>query len=132
VYVHIQDLMHRWPEFIALQAFSMAWKAFGLSDDKLRELQTALMRLPKAGAVIAGTGGIRKLRLAVHTGQGKRGSARLVYAYFEKSSVIGLLFLYAKNDRADMSAQEKAALRMAVENLEKYLLYRESGRKGMR
>jgi hypothetical protein len=42
-----------------------------LSDEEYRELQTALVNRPNAGAVIIGSGGLRKLRWATK-GKGKR------------------------------------------------------------
>ena len=33
-----------------------------LTDDEYRELQTVLINRPKAGQVIAGSGGLRKIR----------------------------------------------------------------------
>jgi len=49
-----------------------------LSDDEYRELQATLVERPKAGPVIPGSGGIRKLRWSA-SGRGKRGGARVIY-----------------------------------------------------
>ncbi len=49
-----------------------------LSDDEYRALQTELAGRPDAGAIIQGSGGIRKLRWSVH-GRGKRGGVRVIY-----------------------------------------------------
>lgn len=49
-----------------------------LLDDEYRELQSELVDRPNAGAVIPGSGGIRKLRWSA-SGRGKRGGARIIY-----------------------------------------------------
>jgi hypothetical protein len=48
-----------------------------LSDDEYARLQLALAENPFAGDVIADTGGLRKVRVAV-SGRGKRGGARVI------------------------------------------------------
>ena len=47
--------------FVELPAFSR-YRADYLDDDGFRGLQETLMKHPEAGDVIAGTGGLRKLR----------------------------------------------------------------------
>ena len=49
-----------------------------LSDEHYAELQMALVANPELGPVIAGTGGVRKLRWAA-PGRGKRGGYRVIY-----------------------------------------------------
>jgi hypothetical protein len=44
--------------------FDRQWKDMGLGDDELRQLQEALLQNPKAGDVIQGTKGLRKIRIA--------------------------------------------------------------------
>ena len=49
-----------------------------LSDEAYSALQQALLADPEAGAVIPGSGGVRKLRWGV-AGRGKRGGIRVIY-----------------------------------------------------
>jgi hypothetical protein len=49
-----------------------------LSDDEYSALQQALISDPEAGALIPGSGGVRKLRWAL-AGRGKRGGIRVIY-----------------------------------------------------
>lgn len=45
-----------------------------LSDEEYRQLQTELVKRPEVGAVIPGSGGLRKTRWSVE-GRGKQGGA---------------------------------------------------------
>jgi hypothetical protein len=74
-----------------------------VDDDAFRVLQLALMRRPEQGAVIRGSGGLRKLRLA-SASHGKRGGLRLIYYWGKSEQTIYLLYLYAKSDQGDLSA----------------------------
>lgn len=49
-----------------------------LSEDEYAGLQQALLADPELGAVIPGTGGVRKVRWGV-SGRGKRGGIRVIY-----------------------------------------------------
>jgi len=69
-----------------------------------------LIGRPEAGVVIPGAGGLRKLRWAAR-GKGKRGGARIVYLYVVIAECIYLLRCYAKNVKADLTADEKKELR---------------------
>jgi hypothetical protein len=49
-----------------------------LSDDEYAQVQQALIADPEVGAVIPGSGGVRKMRWRV-AGRGKRGGLRVIY-----------------------------------------------------
>ena len=78
----------------------------GVSSN-FRRLQSALMRDPRAGSVIPGAGGARKVRWmrAGRTG-GKSGGIRVIYYYNEQKSRILLLRTYAKNQQDDLTSQQ--------------------------
>ncbi len=62
--------------FIELPPFEH-YRAEYLDDDAFQRLQRLLMLKPEAGALIPGTGGLRKLRFAdERRGKGKRGGLR--------------------------------------------------------
>ena len=69
-----------------------------LSDEEYRSLQIALMLRPALGAVIRGSGGLRKARWGI-AGRGKRGGARVIYYWDEPNEVIYLL-LYLSQGRS--------------------------------
>ncbi len=85
-----------------------------LSEEDYRLLQVALAANPEAGAVITGSGGLRKLRWGVK-GRGKRGGIRVIYFWHSVSERILLLFVYRKNERSDLSPAQKKLLRAIVE-----------------
>jgi hypothetical protein len=74
-----------------------------LSDEEYSHLQQTLIDRPDAGALIPGSGGIRKLRWRV-SGRGKRGSIRVIYYARNRQGQIWMLTLYAKNVAENISA----------------------------
>lgn len=86
-----------------------------LDDESYHQFQLHLAQHPLAGDVIAGTGGLRKIRWAA-SGRGKRGGARVIYYHVDAESQIWLLLVYAKNDKQDLSAAEKKVLKQLVEH----------------
>jgi mRNA-degrading endonuclease RelE of RelBE toxin-antitoxin system len=80
--------------FIETTTFSRLVQEY-LSDDEYRALQAHLVRAPDAGAVIPGSGGVRKLRWAPR-GRGKRGGYRIIYYVQRKHGVIWMLTVYDK------------------------------------
>jgi len=91
------------PEFLAASRRIMNEEERGLLVDYLAHN-------PRAGDVIPGTGGVRKLRWAME-GRGKRGGARVVYYFHNEAMPIFALTAYAKNDRADLTQADRNAFR---------------------
>jgi mRNA-degrading endonuclease RelE of RelBE toxin-antitoxin system len=85
-----------------------------LDDESYRALQEYLMFHPDAGAVIPGSGGLRKLRWRV-PGAGKRGGIRIIYYWVVAKDVILLLFVFRKNERSDLTPEQLRILRQIVE-----------------
>ena len=61
---------------------------------------------PAAGDLIQGTGGVRKLRWALE-GRGKSGGARVICFFHDAGMPIFALTVYAKNERSDLSQQDR-------------------------
>ncbi|MEP7352133.1 MAG: type II toxin-antitoxin system RelE/ParE family toxin [Acidobacteriota bacterium] len=77
------------------------------------ELVAYLAENPLAGALIAGTGGVRKLRWAL-PGQGKRGGARVIYYFHSEQLPLFLLAAYGKNEKANLTQAERNAMAKLV------------------
>lgn len=63
---------------------------------------------PEAGDEIVGTGGVRKLRFAA-LGKGKSGGVRAVYYFHDHDIPLYALYIYGKNERADLTAEQRKA-----------------------
>ncbi len=78
------------------------------------DLLEFLARRPKAGRVIQGTGGLRKVRVA-RPGKGKSGGTRIIYYYHNEDTPIFLLLIYAKADQENLTNSQKAQLKKYVD-----------------
>lgn len=105
-------------KFIYTESFQKSWKAMGLSDEDLPLLEIELLKNPRAGDVIEGTGGARKLRIQLE-GRGKSGGARVIYLDVYEKEHLYLLFAYPKNVQENLSADQKKAIAKLIEILKK-------------
>ncbi len=80
-----------------------------LATGERLDLIAFLAANPTAGAVIPGTGGIRKLRWQAK-GKGKSGGARVIYYSHDESHPIFALLIYGKSETDDLTPDEKRAL----------------------
>ena len=78
-------------------------------EDEKSSFIDYIARNPKAGDLVPGTGGIRKVRWAA-SGRGKRGGARVIYYFHDEAAPLFLLTVYAKAERADLSPDEKRSV----------------------
>ena len=90
-----------------------------LSEPERSELIAYLSVRPHAGVLIKGTGGIRKLRWA-RAGRGKRGGLRVIYYFHSDEMPLYLLSLFGKNEKANLSMEEKAVLSRLVRELSQH------------
>jgi hypothetical protein len=96
------------------------WSKLKLDDEDLQSLEAIFLADPQVGDVIPGAGGLRKVRFAPpswHTG--KRGGARVIYAFIAGETVY-LFTLYAKNERTDISPEEKKLYRQTLQRLQEF------------
>ena len=101
--------------FIEVPVFVKKWQALGLTDEDLRALQAVLLKKPKKGDVIQGTGGLRKIRIPMEKDKkGKRGGARVLYVDIELKECIYFINVYSKDEKDDLTEDEKKALKVMV------------------
>ena len=81
-----------------------------MTNGERGQLIAYLAANPTAGALVPGTGGVRKLRWGLE-GRGKRGGARVIYFYQKADLPLFALTVFAKNERADISQRDRNALR---------------------
>ena len=94
--------------FAQTTRFSGCVSDLGISDEQIRALENEIMH--GSGDVIAGTGGLRKIRMARHGG-GKRGGYRVLFADYEDLGVCFLITVFAKSAKANVTVAEAKALK---------------------
>ncbi len=108
--------------FVRMKGFWMAWEKLGLGEAEDLAMEAMLAENPNCGRVMAGTGGLRKARLAVGGG-GKSGGCRVCYVHIESVRVFLLVYIYGKNQEANLTAAQRNEfrdlLRLAIPHFEK-------------
>ena len=84
-----------------------------LDAESYRLLQFRLVADPEAGALVPGTGGLRKIRWQ-GSGRGKRGGIRAIYYWAGQVDVILMLLAYPKNEQEDLTPEQKKILAALV------------------
>jgi len=87
-----------------------------LTADERLDLVNYLAARPKAGVLLEGTGGVRKLRWR-RQGMGKSGGVRVIYYYHSGAMPLYLLTLFAKSERANLTQAERNELAALVDEL---------------
>jgi hypothetical protein len=92
----------------------------GLEDEDRRRLENEIVNNPQIGAVIRGTGGLRKMRFSFE-GRGKSGSSRVLYVDFVVFGRIYLITAYPKSAKENISPAEREIYRKVIEMVKKEL-----------
>ncbi len=87
-----------------------------LSATERQDIISYLADHPRAGDLMEGTGGVRKLRWG-RGGKGKSGGVRVVYYFHSERMPVYLLTLFAKGDKANLTDAECNALSGLVQLL---------------
>lgn len=88
-----------------------------LSPEDRADLITILGLTPRAGALIPGLGGIRKMRFAPRV-RGKSGAFRVIYYLLDDDTPVLALLLYGKNEQVNPSAEQRRVMLRLVETLQ--------------
>lgn len=80
-----------------------------LDAGERQDVISYLAQHPKAGDIMEGTDGVRKLRWG-RGSQGKSGGVRVIYYFHDESMPLYLLTLFAKNERTNLSKAQRHEL----------------------
>ena len=89
-----------------------------LTEVEIEAMEASIAADPEANPVVSGTGGVRKARWK-RQGGGKRGGVRVIYYYWVSDHEVYMLYVYAKNEQADMDAAGRKEARRFVEALKR-------------
>lgn len=99
-------------------AFQRSAAEAGMTRDEIDAFVDVLAANPDAGDLMQGTGGCRKLRVA-GKGKGKSGGYRVITFFSGPEMPVFLLTVFAKGERANLSASERNALAKLADALTK-------------
>lgn len=88
-----------------------------LSEEEREAVKTLLATNPEQGILIPETGGVRKARIPMQ-GRGKSGGGRVIYYYRNDTMPLHLLALFAKNEKANISKEERNMLAQWVRSID--------------
>lgn len=89
-----------------------------LDDAEQKDIVDYLAEHPKAGDILQGTGGIRKLRWS-RGSRGKSGGVRVVYYYHDERIPLYVLTVFGKGEQANLSKADRNELARFVDILVK-------------
>jgi hypothetical protein len=91
---------------VELPEFIRQAEHVGLSDGEREDIIDNLAAHPELGDEIAGTGGMRKLRVAA-PGKGKSGGYRVITFFSGAEMPVFLVTVYAKSQKRNITEKEK-------------------------
>ena len=77
-------------------------------------LQESLIVKPDVGAIIKGSGGLRKARWKLE-GKGKNGGIRYIYYWVSQGDQIIMLYVYRKSKQETLNSDQIGILKLAIE-----------------
>ena len=86
------------------------------SEEERADIVALVAADSECGAVIRGTGGFRKVRVA-RKGMGKSGGARVVYIWRNQKFPVFLIAVFPKNEKENVSMAERNALRKRADSI---------------
>ncbi len=104
-------------EFIEVETVTALIERLG-AQQEFSDLQCALINNQELGDVMLGTGGLRKIRMAVPH-RGKRGGVRLIYLIVCVGELICFLDAYTKNTKENLTAADAKKLSRLADSIRK-------------
>ena len=101
---------------IETPAFLRRVRECGVPDREREAMVDFFAAHPNAGDEMPGTGGARKVRFA-RPGEGKRGGYRVITFFSGADIPVFLLSVFAKNEKSDLSKDEKNELKKMLQVL---------------
>lgn len=104
--------------FVMTLGFDMALRRQANPDELQRKIEDRILENPECGDTVPGTGGLRKFRLAdENRGKGTRGGFRVYFLDLSHKEKTYLLVLFDKDQKDDISSDEKKAIKVLVQKL---------------
>lgn len=100
---------------VRLRPYLRAMEHMGFDDEAMRRVEAELIFAPEAHPIIKGLRGVRKARFAL-PGRGKSGGGRVIY-YVAVEEAIYMMTAYPKNERDDLSPDQRKAILAAIDSL---------------
>lgn len=101
---------------VELGSFIRSAASAGLDNLERAELIDFIARNPAAGALVKGTGGLRKVRWA-RSGAGKSGGYRMIYYFHDLDAPIYAVLVYGKGSQADLTSDQRKTASILVADL---------------
>ena len=86
------------------------------SESERGEIVETVAADPICGAVMTGTGGFRKVRVA-REGMGKSAGARVVYIWRNDKFPVFLIAVFPKNEKENLTKAERNALKKRADSI---------------
>lgn len=104
-------------QFIETNLFMKKWKELGLTDEDLRKLQNDIQTQPPEADLGKG---LFKFRFSPsNSNKGQSGSNRVIYLDIIASETNVLLYVFAKNEKSDLTPEQKIILKTQADELKK-------------
>lgn len=107
-----------WFEFVESKAFYKRVRE--LPGEVLTNIQADLVKNAERGAVVKGTHGVRKARVADPvSARGKSASYRYLYLYLSHAGRIHLLYIFGKGEQSELSSEQKGIIATISQEIRK-------------
>jgi hypothetical protein len=103
---------------VRLKPYSRAMERMDIDEDAMRRIELGIATAPEAHPMMKGLKGARKARFSL-PGRGKSGGGRVIY-YLLVGQAMYLMTAYPKNEREDLSSDQRKAILNVIEDLKRF------------